>query len=145
MSRVTGFFAIVLFALSALAQSQPQPAPKPENKIPVISADLGDCSADITVTGSKLHPLYKAKIASEIRYGFGGFHRMNLEIYTNTDGQARVEGLPERPRQPLAFVVTYDGRSTTVIVHPIEKCHGSYQAIVTDKPVNTDEDEDSEQ
>lgn len=91
---------------------------------------------------TKRKPLYKAKIETLIKYGFGGFHRLTLELYTDVDGRARFEGLPERPRQPLAFEVTYEGRSTTVIVHPVQKCHGSYEAIVTDKPVETGNDKE---
>ncbi|HET9696400.1 MAG TPA: hypothetical protein VFP40_06000 [Terriglobales bacterium] len=111
-------------------------------QVPVISADMGQCSADITVMSTKRKPLYKAKIETLIKYGFGGFHRLTLELYTDVDGRARFEGLPERPRQPLAFEVTYEGRSTTVIVHPVQKCHGSYEAIVTDKPVETGNDKE---
>jgi hypothetical protein len=117
-----------------------QDKPKPENPIPVISGDLGGCTADFTVTGTKMKPIYGAKLEVELRYGFGGFHRTSLEIYTNVDGKARVEGLPERSKRPLAFTASYQGRKTVVIVDPEEKCHGAYPAIVTDQPVKTDED-----
>jgi hypothetical protein len=135
---------IFLTASAAFSQDQSTAQPATSAKPPVISADLGECSADFHVTGSKLKPLYKAKIETTIKYGFGGFHRLSLEMYTDFDGRARFEGLPERPRQPLSFDVSYEGRKTTVIVHPIQQCHGTYDAIVTDKPVKSDEDSDSE-
>ena len=118
-----------------------QEKPKSENPVPVISGDLGGCTAEFTVTGTKLKPIYKAKVEVELRYGFGGFHRTSLEISTNVDGKARVEGLPERIKRPLSFTVSYEGRKTIVMVDPEAKCHGSYNAIVTDKPVKTDSDE----
>src|SRR4051812_27215274 len=119
MSRLTyAFVCAAFFATCLVAQDEPKLPQQPDTNTPVISADLGDCTADITVTGSKLKPIYNAKIATQIKYGFAGFHRLNLEIYTNADGQARFEGLPERPRAPLSFDVTYQGRSTAVIVHP---------------------------
>ena len=128
--------------LCSFAQEEATPKDSPPAQIPVISADLGECSADIRVISTKREPLYKAKIETLIKYGFGGFHRLTLEIYTDVDGKARFEGLPERPRQPLAFEVTYEGRSTTVIVHPVQKCHGSYEAIVTNKPVKGEDSEE---
>ncbi len=136
---VFSFLAAV--TVGSLAQSDVK-AKDATPPIPVISADMGDCSADIRVISTKREPLYKAKIETLIKYGFGGFHRLTLELYTDVDGRARFEGLPERPRQPLAFEVTYEGRSTTVIVHPVEKCHGSYEAIVTNKAVETGNDKD---
>ncbi len=123
---------------SAVAQDQPKP--KQENPIPVISGDLGDCTADFTVTNSKLKPLYAAKISVQLKYGFAGLHRTDLEVSTNVDGKARFEGLPTRGRRTLGFTVTYQGRSTAVVVDPDQQCHGSYSAIVTDKPVKADED-----
>jgi hypothetical protein len=112
------------------------------NPVPVISGDLGDCTADFTVTGTKYHPIYNAKLEVEIRYGFGGFRRTTLEIYTNVDGKARVEGLPASSKRPLAFTASFEGRKTVVIVDPEQNCHGTYKAVVTDRPVKTDEDEE---
>jgi hypothetical protein len=131
---------VLLLACLTMIPAYSRESPKPENQVPVISGDLGGCSAEFTVTGTKLKPIYKAKLEVELRYGFGGFHRTTLEIYTNVDGKARVEGLPERSKRPLAFTVSYEGRKTVVLVDPEEKCHGSYEAIVTDRPVKTDED-----
>ena len=142
MLRIFTFLAVLTLLVSSLfAQSEPK-TDAATTQPPVISADLGECSADINVMTTKRRPLYKAKIETLIKYGFGGFHRLTLELYTDVDGRARFEGLPERPRQPLAFEVTYEGRSTTVIVHPVQKCHGSYEAIVTDKPVETGNDKE---
>lgn len=130
-----------LFVIPVFSQEKP----KSENPVPVISGDLGECTADFTVTGTKLKPIYNAKLEVELRYGFGGFHRTNLEIYTNVDGKARVEGLPEQSKHPLTFTVSYEGRKTVVLVDPEQQCHGSYKAIVTDKPVKTDSDDSDEE
>lgn len=119
----------------ALSQTKSQQA---ANEVPVISGDVGPCSADFTVTNTSSKPLYKAKIAVEIKHGFAGWHRTNLEIYTNIDGKARVEGLPETNKRPLSFGVSYEGRSTSLVVDTAEKCHGTYTAMVTDKVVAKD-------
>jgi len=143
MLRCFSFLLVLTFPLLALSQSSPQAA-KASNPVPVISGDLGECTADFTVTGTKFHPLYNAKLEVEIRYGFGGFRRTSLEIYTNVDGKARVTGLPERSKRPLAFTASYEGRKTVVIVDPEQKCHGAYQAVVTDRPVKNDQEADDE-
>lgn len=137
MPRSLVFLFACLLCIPAYAQEKP----KAENPVPVISGDLGECSADFVVTGTKLKPLYNAKLEVEIRYGFVGMRRTNLEIFTNVDGKARVTGLPERNKRPLAFTASYEGRKTVVIVDPEENCHGTYKAIVSDKAMKTDESE----
>lgn len=141
MLRWIVFLAMVSVPALSIAQTKTTSSKTP-NPVPVISGDLGECTADFTVTGTKLHPLYNAKLEVEIRYGFGGFRRTTLEIYTNIDGKARVEGLPERSKRPLAFTASYEGRKTVVLVDPEQNCHGTYAAVVTDRPVKTDEDEE---
>jgi hypothetical protein len=126
----------LLLSLAAAAQDSKQ---KSESEVPVISGDLGSCSADFTVTSTRMKPIYKAKLAVEIRYGFGGFRKTELEIYTNVDGKARVEGLPEKSKRPLSFTATYEGRATAVVVDPAQKCHGTYSAVLSDKVVTAAE------
>jgi hypothetical protein len=89
-----------LVLITAIAQAA---APKPE--LPVINAKLGTCSADFTVTDADKKPIYAAMIHVRIRYGFLGVKRMDLEVGTNSDGNARVEGLPLSDRT-LAYDIT---------------------------------------
>ena len=51
----------------------------------------------------------RATVHVRIRYGFMSLKRMDLEVGTNSDGKARVEGLPEKAR-PLVYDITKDGR-----------------------------------
>lgn len=138
------FLFLALFGGLALAQDQPKPQPVP-SEIPKINGDLGECTADLRVTDVKNKPISNAKISLEIKYGFGGFHRSTLEIYTNTDGKARFEGLPRKSRGPLAFTASYQGRSTTVIDEPRDTCHGSFTAILPNEPLKTDESDSGDQ
>jgi hypothetical protein len=128
---------LVLFSTLIVAAQEPK-------KIPVINGDLGECTADLRVTDVKDKPLYNAKIELEIKYGFAGFHKSALEIYTNVDGKARFEGLPRKSRGPLAFTATYEGRSTTVMVEPRDNCHGSYTAILPNKPLPSQKEDEDE-
>jgi len=141
-----GLILLIIVSLSAVcsAQDQPKPDAGAPGKVPVISGDLGDCTADFRVTDVKDQPISNAKIALEIKYGFGGFHRSTLEIYTNVDGKARFEGLPLKSRGPLNFTATYQGRTTTVVVEPRDKCHGSFTAILPNEPPPKPESDSSD-
>ncbi|HVZ18318.1 MAG TPA: hypothetical protein VG897_14450, partial [Terriglobales bacterium] len=70
------FSLVIFFALGAMvaAQDQPKPAAGQENKVPVITGDLGECTADLLVTDVKNKPVYNAKVGVEIKYGFAGLH-----------------------------------------------------------------------
>jgi hypothetical protein len=137
-------FAVLPLILFSLAYSQDPPASKEAVKVPIISGELGECTADLRVTDVKDKPISNAKISLEIKYGFGGFHRSTLEIYTNVDGKARFEGLPQKSRGPLAFTASHEGRTTTVIVEPRDNCHGSYTAILPNGPLPKDGNKDEE-
>ena len=127
--------ALLLLSAFTFAQDS-KPTAKPANQVPIITSDLnGECSADIRVTDVKDKPIYNAKISLEIKYGFGGFHRSTLEVYTNVDGKARFEGLPRKSRGPYAFTASFQGRATTVIDEPRDNCHGSFTAILPNEPL----------
>lgn len=129
---------LLLVSVPVLSQDQPKAAPA---QVPVISGDLGDCTADLRVTDVKDKPISNAKISLEIKYGFGGFHRTTLEVFTNVDGKARFEGLPRKSRGPLAFTASYQGRQTTVVVEPREQCHGSFTAVLPNEPLASEKDD----
>jgi DNA-binding beta-propeller fold protein YncE len=92
----------------------------------VISARLGNCSADFTVTDAGGAPVYAATVHVRIRYGFMSLKRMDLEVGTGSDGRARVEGLPEKAK-PLAYDITKDSRKAMVNQDLAATCRGTYQ------------------
>jgi hypothetical protein len=100
--------SLLALALSSLLLQAPA-----EPELAVISARLGDCSADFTVTDGDGKPVYAAVIHVRIRYGFMSIKRMDLEVGTNSDGKARVEGLPAKAK-PLTYDVTKADKTTTV-------------------------------
>jgi hypothetical protein len=137
------YLVLILLLLSmGYSQDKEKTDGGESGKVPVISGDLGECTANLRVTNVKDKPIYNAKISLEIKYGFGGFHRSTLEIYTNVDGKARFEGLPRKSRGPLAFTASYKDRATTVVVEPRDNCHGSYTAILPNEPLPKDKDEE---
>jgi hypothetical protein len=121
MLRRTSRISWVLFSIfagSAYAQNL---------EIPVVDGHLGACSTTITVLDSESKPVYNAKVTVDIQYGFLGFRTMSLEVGTNSEGLARVAGLPVRPKNPLKFVVTSKRLSKKVLVDTAAKCDDSIQ------------------
>ncbi|MSO30395.1 MAG: hypothetical protein EXQ48_05535 [Acidobacteria bacterium] len=99
----------VAFAAALLAQ-QPPEAPKPE--VAVLKAGLGSCSADFIVKDAAGAAVYGAAIHVRVRYGAFGVKRSDLEVGTNSNGEARIEGLPDKAR-PLVYDVAKAGKKAT--------------------------------
>jgi hypothetical protein len=104
------FLTTVAMAAALLAQ---QPAEGAKAEIPVLKAGLGSCSADFTVKDASGKAAYSATIRVRIRYGMMGVKRMDLEVSTNSDGKARIEGLPSKAR-PLTYDIEKSGETATV-------------------------------
>ena len=109
------------------AQQPPPEAPKPD--LAIISARLGPCSADFTVTDADGKPVYAAIVHVRIRYGFMSIKRMDLEVGTNSEGKARVEGLPEKAK-PLIYDVTKDTKKGTAQQDVAAACKGTYEVAL---------------
>ena len=114
--------ATLMLGTVALAQ-QPEGRP-PE--ITLLKANLGgDCSADFTVTDSDGKPVYAATIHVRVRYGLLSIKRADLEIGTNSDGKARIEGLPTKAR-PLLYDIGKEGKKANVEQNVSTMCHASF-------------------
>ncbi len=126
--KVLPALALLLFMLLAAIAPKVRAA-----EIPVIRGELGPCSADFTVTDSEDKPLYNAKIHVTIRYGFLSKRKAELEIGTNSDGKARIEGLPGKVKRPLEIKVSH-GQDTKVIVHdPSLECQANLSVTLGDQ------------
>ena len=96
-------------------------------EVPVLKANLGgDCSADFMVRGGNGQPVYNATIHVRVRYGFMSVKRSDLEIGTNADGKARIEGLPAKAK-PLAYEVTKDKTKAAVEQNVADNCHATFE------------------
>jgi hypothetical protein len=104
-------------------------APAPE--IPVVDGGLGSCRADFTVKDGSGKPLYDAKVHVTIKYGFFSKRKTDLEVGTNSDGKARVTGLPNMPKKPLEFSIKSGTVSTTVSDDPSDNCNATFDVTLT--------------
>jgi hypothetical protein len=111
-----------VLVLGALLASQ-QPGPQ---EIPVLKANLGDCSADFLVRVADGKPVYNATVHVRVRYGAFSIKRSDLEIGTNADGKARIEGLPNKAR-PLAYDIRKDNQKAAAEQNVAENCHAMFE------------------
>jgi hypothetical protein len=91
-----------------------------------ISADLGTCSALITVTGTAAKPVYGARITTRVQYGPFGVKKLDLEAFTGVDGQVKITHLPETLKKPMTIHITKDGKEETVDFDPVTSCHATF-------------------
>lgn len=115
---------IATIALAVALVQQPAGAPKPE--LAVIDARVGACSADFTVKDSDGAPVYAATIHVRVRYGFLGLKRMDLEVGTNSDGKARVAGLPGGAK-PLTYDVWKADKKVAVEQNLSSNCQATHE------------------
>jgi hypothetical protein len=115
---------VLLFSLyiaaprKAANQSPPEPAE--------ISADLGPCSALITVTGVDSKPIYGAKITARVQHGIMGVKKLDLEAYTGPDGKLKITHLPEALKKPMIIHVGKDGKGDQVEFKPAQRCDATF-------------------
>ena len=91
-----------------------------------ISADLGACSALITVTGADSKPIYSAKVNTRIRYGPLGVKKLDLEAFTGADGRLKITNLPEVLKKPMFIYIQKDNKQETVEFRPDMRCRAEF-------------------
>jgi hypothetical protein len=91
-----------------------------------ISADLGSCSALITVTDADSKPVYGAKVTARVQYGMMGVKKLDLEAYTGADGKLKIDRLPETLKKPLVIHMEKDGKSNQVEFNPGLRCRATF-------------------
>lgn len=112
------------------AQSAEKPA--------VVDGGLGRCSLEVTVLGPDSKPVYGASVKVHIAYGFGGFHKLDLEVGTDAAGKAKFTGLPSRVRRPpLEFDATKDDLSGTLNYDPATECVAAHNLTLQKEPATT--------
>ncbi len=98
--------------------------------IPHVSADVGPCTANFTVSDSAQKPLYDAKIKTIVRNGFMSKRKVELEIGTDAAGKARFTGLPHEVKKPIEFAIRYKGMTKTITHDPAANCHANFDVAL---------------
>jgi hypothetical protein len=118
------FSLIVLAPRLGNAQSSAQSAVPPAE----ISADLGPCSAHITVTGTDAKPIYAAKITARVLYGPFSVKKLDLTAFTGVDGQVSITHLPEIRKKTMTIYIRNADDEVAVDFTPSSNCHSSFSA-----------------
>jgi len=100
-------------------------------EVPVVDGGIGPCRADFTVKDEAGKPIYDAKIKVTLRYGIFNKRKMDLEIGTNSDGKARIIGLPDSPKKPLEFQIKSGTVSKSVEDDPSANCMAVYEVTLS--------------
>jgi hypothetical protein len=100
-------------------------------EVPVVDAGLGSCRADFLVKDGADKPIFNAKIGLTVKYGFLSKRKSEVEIGTNSDGKARVTGLPNLPKRPLEFSIKSGDVSSSVTDDPSTNCNAVFNVTLT--------------
>jgi len=99
--------------------------------VPTASAGMGPCTADFTVTDTSNKPVYDAKIHVLVKYGFMSKRDADLEVGTNSDGKARMEGLPNKLKKPpMEFTIRSGDLTKSVTNDPAANCHPTFNVTL---------------
>jgi hypothetical protein len=100
----------------------------------VMDGGAGPCTVDFNVTGTDGKPLFATLINVHIAYGLGGFHKLDMGVYTNQEGKGKFTGIPAKVKNaPLEFHASKDQLVGMATVDPFLDCHAKHD-IVMDKP-----------
>ncbi len=131
--RVLIRYCVCLLAVvgsSPLSDMAAEAETKRRQEVPVIDAEAGPCSVEMTVTDVAVKPVYAAIIRVHISHGFLGMRKSDLEIGTNVDGKAKFVGLPQDTDELLYFRAS-KGRQTGIAVHSTAKnCDAEYFIVL---------------
>lgn len=101
-------------------------------EVPKVDGGVGACWVDFTVTADR-KPVYNARVHVLVRYGL--VHKIDLEVGTNSDGKARVAGIPQKVKKPpLVFDIRKNQAVATVQHDPATDCHASYDVALPSAP-----------
>ncbi len=121
-----------LLSAAFLCMSGIAPLAGSPTDVPSISAGLGSCTADFVVVDAAAKPIFDAKIHVNMKYGFMSKRGTDLQIGTNSDGKAHIEGLPNKLKKPpLEYIVQKDDLTKTVSNDPATECHPVFNVALT--------------
>jgi len=102
----------------------------------MIDGGAGPCSLELTVSGADAKPVYNATVKVHITYGFGGFHHLDLQAGTNSDGKVKFTGIPAKVHNPpLEFDANKEQLEGSVNYDPSTECHGKHEVKINNKVV----------
>jgi hypothetical protein len=100
----------------------------------LMDGGAGPCAIDLNVTDTGGKPVSTALIKVHVAYGFGGFHKLDMSVYSSPEGKARFTGIPAKPKNaPLEFYASKDNLVGVASMDPAAECQAKHD-IVMDVP-----------
>jgi hypothetical protein len=100
----------------------------------VMDGAAGPCAIDLNVVDTAGKPISSALISVHVAYGFGGFHKLDMSVYSSPEGKARFTGIPAKPKNaPLEFYAKKDKLMGVANMNPATECQAKHD-IVMDLP-----------
>lgn len=132
MNRAAGVLCLVIaLVVGAQTQSNQNPSgeqPPAASQVPVIDGAVGPCSLELTILGTDAKPVYNATVKVHITYGMGGFHHLDLQAGTNSDGKVKFTGIPIKVHHPpLEFDAAKDQLEGSLNYDPGAECHAQHE------------------
>lgn len=138
MNKTLGVLCFVMIALVVSAQTSGA-TPPAASQVPTIDGAAGPCSLELTILDNDSKPIYNATVKVHITYGFGGFHHLDLQAGTNSDGKVKFTGIPAKVHRPqLEFDATKDQLEGSLNYDPTSECHGQHE-LKLEKPKPPDQ------
>jgi len=121
---------MTLMLLLVLAVPLPAQQQKSTVDVTLMKAALGgSCSAEFVVKDGTGQPVTGAVVHVNVRYGFAGVKRADLQVETSPAGKARIEGLPDKAR-PMLYDVTKDQLKSEVAQDVSKTCHATFDVTL---------------
>lgn len=113
-------------------QQAHQAAPsQPADDVPVTDGEAGSCSVEFTVTDSDGKPVFSALINVHMAYGFAGMRKLDMGVYTNTQGKGKFIGIPATVRKPpLEFRATKGPLAGAATMNPALECQAKREIVL---------------
>jgi hypothetical protein len=122
---------------AVVAQSNAQ-ASAAVQAVPVMDGGVGKCSVEFTVTTADGKPAAAATVKVHIAYGFGGFHKLDLQAGANSEGKVKFTGLPSKVRRSeLEFEASKGEQVGTATVDPASECQAKREIKLREKSAST--------
>jgi hypothetical protein len=136
---------LVLASASAQEHNENAPAQQPaanaaQQQVPSIDGGLGPCSVEVIVKRPGGKVVDGAKVTVHIAYGFLNVRRLDLEVPTNTQGKARITGLPNNLKHGLLLHGSKDNLLGTAFVDPAKNCEAKHELVLVQQAPPPDQD-----
>ena len=116
---------------SAQSPSASPVQPGPNSNSYVMDGAAGPCVIDLNVIDTAGKPISSALISVHVAYGFGGFHKLDMSVYSSPEGKARFTGIPAKPKNaPLQFYAKKDKLMGVASMNPATECQAKHDVVM---------------